>query len=122
MLADRWLATCVALKRADAVSDVAELRALAGDLRTEFERLAREAGHSDLDVQEALFALAAFFDETVMQTKGTARETWKFRKLGFEWFGTNAAGDEFFTPRLESLRALIAEATRLLARVISILT
>ncbi len=104
-LADDWLAACAALRRAGEITDPAPLRARAHELRAEFEQAARAAGHNAVDIQDASFALAAFFDESVMlRARGAARDGWGARKLQLEWFSTNSAGEEFFAPRLEGLR------------------
>jgi len=104
-LAGDWLAACAALRRATEITDPAPLRARAHELRAEFEQAARAAGHNAVDIQDASFALAAFFDESVMlRARGAARDTWGARKLQLEWFSTNSAGEEFFSPRLDGLR------------------
>jgi len=104
-LAGDWLAACAALRRATEITNPAPLRSRAQELRAEFEQGARAAGHNATDIQDAAFALTAFFDESVMlRARGAARDTWGAHKLQLEWFGTNSAGEEFFAPRLDTLR------------------
>src|SRR5882672_12290353 len=80
-LASDWLATVPALRSVADLPDAARLRAHAGELRSTFERKAKTAGFTDVDIQSAVFSLTALFDETVRRTRGRAREEWLPRPL-----------------------------------------
>jgi type VI secretion system protein ImpK len=58
--------------------------------------------HSERQVKEVKFALAAFVDETVMSTNLPLREEWEKYPLQLEYFGEQLAGIKFFE-RLEEL-------------------
>jgi type VI secretion system protein ImpK len=98
-----WLTVIVALQRAANLPDATALRARVLELKSDLERDARDGGISARDVEDAIFALVAFLDESVLHTTGPAREAWIARPLQLELFGRNIAGEEFFT-RLEQLR------------------
>jgi type VI secretion system protein ImpK len=98
-----WLTLIAVLQRATSLPDAAGLRARALEFRSNLDRDARAGGLSARDVEDAVFALVAFLDESVLHTTGAAREAWIARPLQLELFGQNIAGEEFFT-RLELLR------------------
>ncbi len=98
-----WLTVIVALQRAATIPDAASLRARALELKTSLDRDARDAGLSARDIEDAIFGLVAFMDESVLHTSGSARDAWLARPLQLEFFGQNIAGEEFFA-RLEQLR------------------
>jgi type VI secretion system protein ImpK len=102
-LADEWLVSIVALRRAAELPAPERLKARTLELETDFERRAREHGFAAADIEEASFALVAFLDESVMRSRGAAREMWLEKPRQLERFRTNVAGEEFFT-RLERLR------------------
>jgi type VI secretion system protein ImpK len=102
-LASEWFAMVVALKRVASLPDAGALRVKALELKAKFEQDAREGGFSAADTESAVFALVAFFDETVLNSSGPARDAWISRPLQLELFGQNVAGEEFFD-RLDKLR------------------
>lgn len=80
-----------------------ELRIKIKSQITDFERLAREAKIDKEDIQQALFALVAFLDETIKNSSWKSREVWQANPLAAELFSSFIAGKEFFT-RLDALR------------------
>lgn len=69
----------------------------------EADLAAERAGAAKDDVAAARFAVAAFFDEMVLNSTWPAREDWSSHPLQYELFGTQEAGLEFFQ-RLETVR------------------
>ena len=58
-LASPWLVACAAVRLTRSHDAAEPLRARAQDMRANFERRASDAGHNELDIKDALFALAA---------------------------------------------------------------
>lgn len=102
-LASEWLLLVLTLRGASELNDPAGLRAQLIEQKGKLEQAAREHGMSTADVESAVFSLVAFSDESVLRSKGAARDAWISRPLQLELFGQNIAGEEFFT-RLERLR------------------
>ena len=102
-LASDWLATSLALGNVPELPDAAALRARALELKGRFEREAGEQGFMAADVDDAVFAMVAFLDETILNNRGAAREVWLGRPLQLELYGRQLAGEEFFE-RLDQLR------------------
>jgi type VI secretion system protein ImpK len=92
------------IRSAEQMEEVASFRETARDLLDASERTAREAGNTDAQIQESLFAIVAFFDETIQESEWADKEQWRSRPLQLERFGRYDAGEEFFV-RLEALRA-----------------
>jgi type VI secretion system protein ImpK len=102
-LSSDWLSTVLALGHVAELPDPAALRARALELKSRFEREAGERGFTASDTEDAVFAMVAFLDETVLNQRGAARDTWIGRPLQLELYGRQLAGEEFFE-RLEKLR------------------
>ncbi len=102
-LASDWLSTALALGQVTELPDARALRARALELKTRFERDAAELGFTAADVEDAVFAMVAFLDETVLNGRGPARDAWIASPLQLELYGRQLAGEEFFE-RLERLR------------------
>jgi len=66
-------------------------------------RRASELGFSNEDVRDISYALVALTDEMVMSKGGELRDYWLPRALQLQMFGTNVAGEAFFS-NLENLR------------------
>jgi len=60
------------------------------------EQEARQAGYPSDDVRLALFAVIAFLDETVLNSKQAMFAEWPRRPLQEEVFGVHMAGELFF--------------------------
>lgn len=102
-LASDWLSTVLALGHVQELPDAAALRARALELKSRFEREAGEKGFTASDTDDAVFAMVAFLDESVLNQRGAARDTWIGRPLQLELYGRQLAGEEFFE-RLDRLR------------------
>lgn len=70
----------------------------------EIERDAIARGYREEDVTDASFAIVAFMDETVMNSRDPSRSEWEKKSLQEELFGEARAGERFFE-RLDSLHA-----------------
>lgn len=102
-LAADWLSTALAIGQAAELPDANALRARAMELKSRFERDAGANGFTAADVEDAVFAMVALLDQTVLSQHGPARDAWIGRPLQLELYGRQLAGEEFFE-RLERLR------------------
>jgi type VI secretion system protein ImpK len=102
-LAADWLAMIVAVRHATSSPDPQAVRSRALEHKGRLEARARDAGFSASDIEAAVYGLVAFLDESVLRTPGPGRDAWMQRSLQMELYGSNIAGEEFFT-RLERLR------------------
>ena len=82
-------------------------------LRTYLEEKIHEAAQRGLDqgtaredLDAARYAVAAFLDEMITSSPWPHKDAWASQSLQYRLFGTNVAGEEFFS-RLESLRSAI---------------
>jgi type VI secretion system protein ImpK len=82
----------------DAHTQAAELDLSIADAR----RVANDAGVSDADVDAALFAVAAWADETLIGASWPGAVQWQAHLLQRRYFNVNNAGVGFFT-RLDAL-------------------
>jgi hypothetical protein len=73
------------------------------ELKSRFERDAGAHGFSAADVEDAMFAMVALLDQTILSQRGPARDAWIARPLQLELYGRQLAGEEFFE-RLDKLR------------------
>jgi len=102
-LAADWLSTVLAIGQASELPDANALRARALELKSRFERDAGTQGFTAADVEDAVFAMVALLDQTILNQRGPARDMWIGRPLQLELYGRQLAGEEFFE-RLERLR------------------
>jgi type VI secretion system protein ImpK len=102
-LAADWLSTALAIGQAAELPDEKALRARAMELKSRFERDAGAHGFSAADVEDAMFAMVALLDQTILSQRGPARDAWIARPLQLELYGRQLAGEEFFE-RLDKLR------------------
>jgi len=98
-----WFATVLAISRVPELPDPSALYLRAVDLKDRFESQAATESFRPDDVRDAVFALAAFFNETVLSSKGRAREVWLSQPLEVPGFDRSRAGETFFT-LLDELR------------------
>ncbi len=68
-----------------------------------FESNCRSIGTSDEHTRDAMYALVALLDETVLSVPGPCRDVWLSSPLQLEYFGDNIAGEGFFR-RLDALQ------------------
>jgi type VI secretion system protein ImpK len=76
--------------------DAATLRTRALELKSRFERAAADDGFSAADVEDAVFAMVAFMDQTILNGRGAARDAWRANPLELELYRRQVAGEEFF--------------------------
>lgn len=79
-----------------------QLRRLLNSYFKDFERSALSHRKSPEAVELVRYALAAFIDETIVNTENNCRETWIANPLAVTYFNDSLAGENFFK-RLESL-------------------
>jgi type VI secretion system protein ImpK len=91
--------------RLSAASELAAPDVLRRRIRTlldQFAARAREAGASDVDVQDARYALVAFLDEQLLKAPWSGRQEWMIEPLQLTEYGENTAGEGFFA-RLDAI-------------------
>jgi type VI secretion system protein ImpK len=70
----------------------------------EIERVAIAGGYDGRDVRDTHFAVVAFLDEVILNSKDAVRNEWAQRTLQQDLFGTTDAGVVFFD-KLEQFRS-----------------
>ena len=80
-----------------------EVRARVENLVEEGERRAKAMGFREEDTRLALFALAAWLDEILMNAPWPGRDAWARGLLQTKYFETTKAGEEFYS-YLKALR------------------
>lgn len=58
---------------------------------------AHKAGYQPTDVDDAIYAIAAFLDETIHYSSWGGKEEWAYNPLQAVLFGESRAGENFFT-------------------------
>jgi len=84
------------------LGDAEELKKLLRSYFKDFERQCTIYGKPPELVNHARYALAAFIDETIINTPNNCREEWVSTPLQVEFFDDHSAGEHFFK-RLEEL-------------------
>jgi type VI secretion system protein ImpK len=79
-----------------------QLKRLLTSYIKDFERTCLSHGKPAESVEQAKYALAAFIDETVINSENNCRETWIADPLATSFFNDSLAGENFFK-RLEAL-------------------
>lgn len=103
-LCSDWLSMVVALRQAPSPDlDAGLIRSRSLELKSRLEQDGSRSSVNPVDVEAASFALVAFLDESAIRAGGALRDAWFQRPLQLELYGTNRAGEEFFT-RLDGLR------------------
>jgi type VI secretion system protein ImpK len=69
----------------------------------DFEAQARAHGYGAEPIADAKYALAAFLDESILNSRAALRDEWELYPLQLRYFGEHLAGEGFFT-KLERLR------------------
>ena len=95
----------IRMREAEDLGDPASLRKLVMYYLDLFKRNCKTAGIADDAVNEALYAIVALIDETVLSVPGACRDYWFGRPLQLDLFGDNIAGEEFYN-RLQKLQAV----------------
>jgi type VI secretion system protein ImpK len=79
-----------------------QLKRLLTSYIKDFERTCLSHGKPAESVEQAKYALAAFIDETVINSENNCRETWIADPLATSFFNDSLAGENFFK-RLEAM-------------------
>ncbi len=87
-----------------------DIRPAVAKFLTEMEQRGATLRYSDRQVKALKFALAAFFDETMMSSNFPFREEWEKFPLQLEYFGEHLAGVKFFDTLEELLKNIESEA------------
>jgi type VI secretion system protein ImpK len=98
----------IRMRESEDLGDPASLRKLISYYIDLFRRNCKAAGIPDDAVNEAVYAIVALIDETVLSVPGACRDYWFGRPLQLDLFGDNIAGEEFFN----KLQKLMAQAEK----------
>jgi type VI secretion system protein ImpK len=79
-----------------AVSDAQSFRAHMREALKSADAEARKHGHTGDDIQSATFAVVAFLDESILNSRNPLFADWPRKPLQEELFGTHMAGEVFF--------------------------
>jgi type VI secretion system protein ImpK len=101
-LAADWFSIVLALNQVEDVPDAEVLRTRFLSLKGKLEADARTRGITDADVADALFALVALADETILPKHGPGRDAWLESPLSVKFYDERLGGEKFFD-RLEKL-------------------
>lgn len=87
-----------------------DLRKTVAQLLSEMEKRATVLRHSERQVRDVKFALAAFVDETVLTANFPLKDEWEKHPLQLEYFGEHLAGVKFFEKLDELIKHIQTEA------------
>ena len=96
--------------RLESVALSPDLRPAVKNLLQETEQRAATLRYSEKQINDVKFALAAFVDETVLNTNSPLREEWEKFPLQLEYFGEHLAGVKFFEKLDELIKSIKTEA------------
>ncbi len=99
-----FLALVLQLQRLTDFGDPTALRRQARALLQSAEAKGRRLDIHRSDIEDATYAVTAFLDEVILNSEWSYRTDWSIQPLQMELFGTNLAGEEFFTRLDELLR------------------
>jgi type VI secretion system protein ImpK len=94
----------IRMREAEDLGDPVSLRKLIMHYLDLFKKNCATAGLTGEAVNEAMYAIVALLDETVLTVPGACRDYWFERPLQLELFGDNIAGEEFYI-KLQKLLA-----------------
>jgi type VI secretion system protein ImpK len=92
----------IRMREAEDLGEPASLRKLIMYYLDLFKKNCKVVGVGDESIAEALYAIVALIDETVLSAPGPCRDYWFARPVQLDLFGDNIAGEEFFR-KLERL-------------------
>jgi type VI secretion system protein ImpK len=98
----------IRMRESEDLGDPAALRKLIMYYIDLFKRNCKTAGIADDAAADALYAMVALIDETVLSAGGACRDYWFGRPLQLDYFGDNIAGEEFY----RRLQKLLAQAEK----------
>jgi type VI secretion system protein ImpK len=94
----------IRMRESEDLGDPSALRKLIMYYIDLFRRNCTTAGIAQEASADALYAIVALIDETVLSAGGACRDYWFGRPLQLDYFGDNIAGEEFYK-RLQKLMA-----------------
>ena len=94
----------IRMRESEDLGDPAALRKLISYYLDLFKKNCNAAGIPEEAANEAIYAIVALIDETVLSVPGACRDYWFGRPLQLDLFGDNIAGEEFFN-RLQKMMA-----------------
>ncbi len=86
----------IKMRDAEDLGDPGALRKLIRHYIELFRKNCTAISVDDQAVGDAMYALVALVDETVLSTPGACRDYWLSRPLQLDYFGHNIAGEEFY--------------------------
>jgi type VI secretion system protein ImpK len=98
----------IRMREAEELGDPAALRKLIMYFIDLFKKNCITAGLGKDAVDEAVYAIVALIDETVLSVPGACRDYWFDRPLQLDLFGDNIAGEEFYI----KLQKILAQAEK----------
>jgi type VI secretion system protein ImpK len=98
----------IRMRESEDLGDPAALRKLIMYYIDLFKRNCKTAGIADDAAADALYAIVALIDETVLSVEGACRDYWFSRPLQLDYFGDNIAGEEFY----RRFQKLLAQAEK----------
>ena len=98
----------IRMREAEDLGDPAALRKLIMYFIDLFRKNCITAGIGKDTVEEAIYAIVALIDETVLSVPGVCRDYWFDRPLQLDLFGDNIAGEEFYV----RLQRMLAQAEK----------
>lgn len=113
MLCSDFLILGASLKTAGYTGDPESLRARLVEMFLDWERRGEALGYPQEVIRQASYALAAFLDEMIMNSRWPERQKWASHPIQFELFQTQVAGAEFFD-HLDAVRRRLPLNTDLL--------
>ncbi|MDB5049595.1 MAG: uncharacterized protein JWO30_2666 [Fibrobacteres bacterium] len=102
ILATDVLLIGVKIRETPNLGQAEQLKKLLTSYIKDFERTCLSHGKPAESTEQAKYALAAFIDETVINSENNCRETWIADPLATSFFNDSLAGENFFK-RLEAL-------------------
>lgn len=98
----------IRMREAENLGDPAALRKLIMYYIDLFKKNCITAGIGKETVDEAVYAIVALIDETVLSVPGACRDYWFGKPLQLDLFGDNIAGEEFYI----KLQKMLAQAEK----------
>lgn len=92
--------------KAGIVTPSNELRPKVAALLTDFEKRAERYRFNHKIIQVSKFALASFFDETILTNNFPLKDEWEKYPLQLEYFGEQLAGNKFFDKLTSMLKQI----------------
>jgi type VI secretion system protein ImpK len=98
----------IRMRESEDLGDPSALRKLIMYYIDLFRRNCKAAGIAEEAAADALYAIVALIDETVLSAGGACRDFWFGRPLQLDYFGDNIAGEEFF----KRMQKMLAQAEK----------